>query len=33
MRYFHIHENDELDEKVFTSWIQQAADLSGEAVF
>ena len=33
VRYFHIHEDDELDEKVFTSWIQQASELPGEALF
>jgi len=32
-RYFHIHEDDELDEKVVTGWIRQAADLPGEPLF
>lgn len=26
-RYFHIHENDELDEVQFAAWVQQAAQL------
>jgi len=30
VRYFHIHEDDELDEKLFTSWVKQAAKLPGE---
>ena len=29
VRYFHIHENDELDEKQFVSWAKQAAKLPG----
>ena len=28
-RYFHIHENDQLDEELVTSWIEQAAALPG----
>ncbi len=30
VRYFHIHEDDKLDEKQFTSWVKQAAKLPGE---
>ncbi|MDA0284802.1 MAG: DUF1801 domain-containing protein [Planctomycetota bacterium] len=33
VRYFHIHEDDELDEECFRSWIRQASRLLGEAVF
>ena len=33
VRYFHIYENDELDEETLTSWIRQAADLPGENLF
>jgi hypothetical protein len=33
VRYFHIYENDELDEKQLTSWIKQAAKLPGEKMF
>ena len=33
VRYFHIHETDEIDEETFTSWVRQAAELPGEAVF
>ena len=29
-RYFHIHENDNLDEPRFASWIEQASNLPGE---
>lgn len=28
-RYFHIHENDPLDEAQFASWVRQAAALPG----
>lgn len=28
-RYFHIHENEEIDEALLSSWIRQAADLPG----
>jgi hypothetical protein len=28
-RYFHIHENDQLDEELVKSWIEQAAALPG----
>jgi len=30
VRYFHIHEADELDEAVFTNWVKQASRLPGE---
>jgi len=30
VRYFHIHEDDELDEKQFSKWVKQAAALPGE---
>ena len=30
VRYFHIHENDELDEAQFTDWVKQASKLPGE---
>lgn len=33
VRYFHIHEEDELDEDLLTSWIRQASELPGEPVF
>jgi hypothetical protein len=29
-RYFHIHENDRLDEEQFVSWVKQASRLPGE---
>lgn len=29
-RYFHIHENDHLDETQLAAWIQQASQLPGE---
>lgn len=29
-RYFHIHENDQLDETQLAAWIQQASQLPGE---
>ncbi len=29
-RYFHIHENDRLDEAQFVSWVKQASRLPGE---
>ena len=32
VRYFHIHEGDELDEAAFTDWIRQAAALPGEVM-
>jgi hypothetical protein len=32
-RYFHIHEDDRLDEKLVASWIRQASELPGWAGF
>jgi hypothetical protein len=29
-RYFHIHEDDQLDEEQFVSWVKQASRLPGE---
>ena len=29
-RYFHIHENDELDEVQFAAWVKQASQIPGE---
>ena len=29
VRYFHIHEGDEIDEKQFAAWVKQAAALPG----
>jgi hypothetical protein len=33
VRYFHIHEDDEIDEELVTGWIRQAAALPGEMLF
>jgi hypothetical protein len=33
VRYFHIYENDMLDEKLIVGWLQQAAQLPGEMLF
>jgi hypothetical protein len=33
VRYFHLHEEDELDEEQLSSWIRQASKLPGEACF
>jgi hypothetical protein len=30
VRYFHIHEDDKLDEAQFIAWVKQASDLPGE---
>ncbi len=30
VRYFHIHEDDDLDAEQFTSWVEQASLLPGE---
>ena len=30
VRYFHIHENDQLDEAQFADWVKQASRLPGE---
>jgi len=32
-RYFHIHEDDHLDEELLASWIRQASELPGENLF
>lgn len=32
-RYFHIHENEKIDEKLLAGWIRQAAELPGEHCF
>ena len=32
VRYFHIHEDDDLDEAQFTSWVKQASKLPGEKI-
>ena len=32
-RYFHIHEDDHLDETLVANWIKQAAELPGEKCF
>jgi hypothetical protein len=33
VRYFHIFENDRLDEELLTRWIRQASELPGEPMF
>ncbi|MCB2197945.1 DUF1801 domain-containing protein [bacterium] len=33
VRYFHIHEEDQLEETPFESWIKQAAAIDGEFIF
>ncbi len=33
VRYFHIHEKDQLDESLVASWIRQASDLPGDELF
>jgi len=33
VRYFHVYEDDPLDEKLVASWIRQAAALPGERCF
>jgi hypothetical protein len=33
VRYLHIHEHDQLDEKLVASWIRQASELPGEPLF
>jgi hypothetical protein len=33
VRYFHIHEDDQLDEELVANWIRQAAELPGENCF
>ncbi|HEX7061444.1 MAG TPA: DUF1801 domain-containing protein, partial [Woeseiaceae bacterium] len=33
VRYFHIHEGEQVDEKRLTDWIRQAAKLPGDPLF
>ena len=33
VRYFHIHEDEEVDEERLVSWIEQASGLPGEELF
>ena len=33
VRYFHIHEDEQLDEKLWKSWLRQAAELPGDKCF
>jgi hypothetical protein len=33
VRYFHIHERDQLEETLLASWIRQASELPGESYF
>lgn len=33
VRYFHIFEDDQLDEEQLASWIKQASELSGDDLF
>ena len=33
VRYFHIHEDEPLDEELVASWIRQASGLPGEPLF
>ncbi len=33
VRYFHVHEGDDMDEKLITKWMKQAAKLPGEELF
>ncbi|MGH6611745.1 MAG: DUF1801 domain-containing protein, partial [Burkholderiaceae bacterium] len=30
VRYFHVHEDDEIDEARFAAWVKQASQLPGE---
>jgi hypothetical protein len=30
IRYFHVHEDDVIDEKLFAKWVKQASKLPGE---
>ena len=32
-RYFHVHEDEPIDEELVTSWIRQASELPGEELF
>ena len=33
VRYFHIHEDDKMDEELLAGWIHQASELPGDALF
>lgn len=33
VRYLHVHEDEEIDEAQFTSWVKQASERPGEALF
>lgn len=33
VRYFHIHEDDEIDEELVANWVGQASQLPGEDMF
>lgn len=33
VRYFHIHEDDRIDEELVAAWIRQASELPGEPLF
>ena len=33
VRYFHIHEDDPIDEELMEAWIRQASELPGEDMF
>lgn len=33
VRYFHIHEDEDWDERQFIDWVKQASRLPGEALF
>ncbi len=33
VRYFHIHEDDDVDEKLLSDWIRQASEQPGEKLF
>ena len=32
-RYFHIYEDDQLDEELLTNWFRQAAEIPGDQCF
>lgn len=32
-RYFHIHEDDRIDEELMANWIRQASELPGDKLF
>lgn len=33
VRYFHIHEGDQIDEELMANWVRQASELPGEECF